>query len=54
MVEKNIYDLAYPKLTESQLKALDKFAVLKSFQDGEILFEAGESAFKFFVIKTAK
>lgn len=54
MVEKNIYDLAYPKLTESQLKALDKFAVLKSFQDEEILFKAGESAFKFFVIKTGK
>ena len=54
MLEKNIYDLAYPKLTESQLKALDKFAVLKSFQDEEILFKAGESAFKFFVIKTGK
>lgn len=52
MVDKNIYNLAYPKLTDTQLDALDKFAVLKSFQDGEILFKAGESNFKFFVIKT--
>ena len=54
MVEKNIHDLAYPKLTDSQLNALDKFAILKSFQDGEILFEAGESALKFFAIKIGK
>ena len=54
MVDKSIYNIAYPKLTDTQLNALDKFAVLKSFQDGEILFQAGESDLKFFVVKTGK
>ena len=52
--KEKIYDLAYPKLTESQLNTLDKFAVLKTYRDGEILFKAGASTFSFFVIKTGK
>lgn len=54
MNENNLHDIAYPKLTESQLEALDKFAVLKSFQDGEKLFVAGQSDFRFFVVKTGR
>ena len=52
--KEKIYDLAYPKLTESQLNTLEKFAVLKTYRDGEILFKAGASTFNFFVIKTGK
>ena len=52
--EEKIYGLAYPKLTNSQLSALDRFAVLTTYRDEEILFEAGESTLKFFVIKTGK
>ena len=54
MIENNIQKSAYPKLTESQIESLDEFSVLKSFRDGEKLFEAGQSSFKFFVIKTGK
>ncbi len=51
MAEKTIQSIAFPKLDDSQLAALDEFAVLKSFQNEEMLFEAGESEFKFFVVK---
>jgi len=51
MAEQNSQSTAFPKLTDSQIIAIDNLATLKSFQDGERLFEAGESDFKFFVIK---
>ena len=51
MVEQNSHNTAFPKLTDAQIAALDQFATLKSCQDGETLFEAGESDFKFFVVK---
>lgn len=54
MAEKNIHSIAEPKLDDSQIAALDEFAALKSFKDGETLFDAGESEFKFFVVKTGK
>lgn len=54
MAEPNIQSIAFPKLDDSQLTALDEFAALKAFKDGDKLFEAGESDFKFFVVKTGK
>ena len=54
MIENNLHETAYPKLTESQIDALEKFTVSKSFQDGEKLFEAGKSYLKFFVVKSGK
>ena len=42
---------AFPKLTNEQLSALAKFTSLETYHDGEHLFKAGDSDFKFFVIK---
>lgn len=53
MTEDN-HSIAFPKLNDSQLAALDEFATLKSCKDEEMLFKAGESDFKFFVVKTGK
>ena len=51
MGKDNLEQQAYPQLTDEQLSALAKFTTLKSYQDGENLFKAGDSDFKFFVIK---
>ena len=51
MTQQNLESIAFPKLDDSQITALDQFATSKSFTDGETLFHAGESDFKFFVIK---
>ena len=45
---------AFPKLTDEQLSALAKFTSLKTYHDGEHLFKAGDSDFKFFVIERGK
>ena len=45
---------AFPKLTDEQLLALAKFTSLKTYHDGEHLFKAGDSDFKFFVIKQGR
>ena len=54
MGKNNLEQLAFPQLTDEQLSALAKFTTLKSYQDGENLFKAGDSDFKFFVIKQGK
>lgn len=54
MTEQNLEKIAFPKLDDKQLAALDEFAACKSFQDGETLFKVGESDFKFFVVKSGK
>ena len=51
MTKDNLKQMAFPQLTDKQLSALAKFTRLKSYQDGEHLFKAGDSDFKFFVIK---
>ena len=51
MTKDNLQQMAFPQLTDKQLSALAKFTTLKSYQDGEHLFKAGDSDFKFFVIK---
>ena len=51
MTKDNLEQIAFPQLTDKQLSALAKFTTLKTFTEGEHLFEAGDSDFKFFVIK---
>lgn len=46
--------IAFPKLTESQIAALSKFATLESFEAGDKLFAAGERDFKFFIVKSGE
>lgn len=42
--------IAFPKLDDTQIAALARFATLRTFQSGETLFAAGETDFKFFVV----
>lgn len=51
MTKDNLERLAFPQLTEEQLSALAKFTTLENYQAGQTLFSAGDSGFKFFVIK---
>jgi thioredoxin reductase (NADPH) len=43
---------AFPVLTDKQVKAIAEFASCKTYHDGEVLFKAGETDFKFHVIKS--
>ncbi len=46
--------VAFPKLTESEIETLAAIATLCSFKDGETLFQAGERGFPFFVIESGE
>ncbi len=46
--------IAFPKLSDAQIAALDKFSTIKRFQAGEALFTAGERDFKFFIVKSGE
>ncbi len=54
MIDQSQHPIAFPKLNDEQIAALDKFATLKTFQPGETLFAAGDRDFKFFVIKSGE
>jgi thioredoxin reductase (NADPH) len=43
---------AFPKLDAKQIAAIAEFAQCKTYRDGEVLFRAGETDFKFHVIKS--
>jgi thioredoxin reductase (NADPH) len=42
---------AFPRLDAKQIAAVAEFAVCKTYHDGDVLFRAGETDFKFHVIK---
>lgn len=46
--------VAFPKLDDRQIAALEEFATLKTFRAGETLFGIGEQDFKFFVVKSGE
>src|ERR1700730_10647995 len=54
MAEHDLEAVAFPKLDEAQLAALERcpLTVLKRCRDGEKLFEAGDKDFKFYVVKS--
>jgi thioredoxin reductase (NADPH) len=56
MAEHDLRSVAFPKLDESQLAALDRCPLTKlaQYRDGEKLFKAGDRDFKFYVIKSGK
>ena len=44
-------DVAFPKLSQEDLLTLDRFSTCRAATDGEILFEAGDRDFKFFIVR---
>ena len=51
-VDKAKYPAAFPKLDQKQLKVIEEFAECKTYQDGDVLFKAGDTEFKFHVLKS--
>ena len=45
---------AFPVLSEKQIHVVAEFAECKSYADGEILFRAGETDFKFLVVRRGR
>ena len=49
---KKKYPAAFPRLDDEQIAALEEFAECKTYNDGDVLFRAGDTEFKFQVIKS--
>ena len=56
MAEQDLRAVAFPRLDEAQLAALERCVgvSLKRYRAGEKLFEVGDRDFKFFVIKSGE
>ena len=56
MAEHDLHSVAFPKLDEAQMAALERCPLTSSsdYRDGEKLFEAGDRDFKFFVVKSGE
>jgi thioredoxin reductase (NADPH) len=56
MIAHDLNAVAFPKLTDEQMAGLERCsaAKLKSFRDGERLFQVGDRDFGFFVVKSGK
>ena len=56
MAEHDLRSVAFPKLDESQMAALDRCPLTKlpRYRDGEKHFKVGDRDFKFYVIKSGK
>ena len=48
---KEKFPAAFPKLTETQMKQVAQVADCRTYHDGDILFKAGQTEFKFHVIQ---
>ena len=51
---KRQYPMAFPSLDDKQLAIIEEFAQCKTYRDGEYLFRAGDTEFKFHVIKRGR
>lgn len=49
---KKEFPAAFPVLDKKQIAGVAEFAECKTYRDGEVLFKAGETGFKFHVIKS--
>ena len=56
MAEHDLQSVAFPKLSEAQMAALDRCLLTRRqrYRDGETLFKVGDRDFKFFVVKSGK
>lgn len=51
---KEKFPAAFPTLTEEQLSIVKEFATCKTYKNGDVLFKAGETGFRFHVIKSGE
>lgn len=51
---KHNYPTAFPRLNEKELAILEKFAQRKTYRNGEYLLRAGDTEFRFHIIKTGR
>lgn len=49
---KKDFPAAFPVLNDKQIAVIAEFAKCKTYQDGEVLFKAGETGFNFHVVKS--
>ena len=49
---KEKFPAAFPKLDDKQISEIAEFAQCKTYRDGEVLFKAGDTEFKFHVLKS--
>jgi CRP-like cAMP-binding protein len=56
MVEKTLHAIAFPRFSDDQLESLShcRFTEQKRFRDGEVMFDVGQSDYKFFVVRSGK
>jgi thioredoxin reductase (NADPH) len=56
MTTHDLHDVAFPRLNDDQMAALGRCAgaVLKHYQDGQVLIHAGDRDFKFFVVGSGR
>ena len=55
MPEHDLWTVAFPKLTETQIAELARYAdATRKFRAGEALFRCGDRRLKFFVIKSGE
>src|SRR5262249_31049124 len=47
-----VHNIAFPKLSESELEHLAGLATMCSFQDGELIFQAGQRGLPFYVVES--
>ena len=49
-----VHDLAFPKLSVSEVEWLAGLATICSFKDGELVFQAGQRGVPFFVVESGE
>ena len=47
-----VHDLAFPKLSVSEVEWLAGLATICSFKDGELVFQAGQRGVPFYVVES--
>src|SRR3954471_8434816 len=47
-----VHHLAFPKLSDSELESLAGLATIGTFEDGELLFQAGQRGLPFYVVES--
>ena len=49
-----VQELAFPKLSDSEIEGLAELATICSFRDGELVFQAGQRGVPFYVVESGE